>query len=216
VDVPVLEIHGKQKQQKRLNTFYEFCNVDKGILLCTDVASRGLDIPKVDWIVQFDPTDDVKEYIHRVGRTCRGADAKGKALLFLLPSELNFLKYLRAAKVELNEYDFPDSKLVNIQDQYDKLIEKNFFLNRMARDAYKSYLHAYSSHSLKDVFEINDLDLKSSAISFGMKNPPRVNLSVKVSGKTVRKNKVQNLNNNSKLFYKDSQKTKNDSRQFSR
>lgn len=216
VDVPVLEIHGKQKQQKRLNTFYEFCNVDKGILLCTDVAARGLDIPKVDWIVQFDPPDDVKEYIHRVGRTCRGANAKGKALLFLLPSELNYLKYLRAAKVELNEYDFPDSKLVNIQEQYDKLIEKNFFLNRMARDAYKSYLHAYSSHSLKDVFEVNELDLKSSAISFGMKNPPRVNLSVKVSGKTVRKNKVQNLNNNSKLFYKDSQKTKNDSRQFSR
>ena len=101
VDIPVLEIHGKQKQQKRLNTFYEFCNVEKGILLCTDVAARGLDIPKVDWIVQFDPPDDVKEYIHRVGRTCRGANSKGKALLFLLPSELNYLKYLRMAKVSL-------------------------------------------------------------------------------------------------------------------
>lgn len=71
VDVPVLSIHGRQKQQKRLNTFYEFTNADKGVLLCTDVAARGLDIPKVDWIVQYDPPDDTKDYIHRVGRTCR-------------------------------------------------------------------------------------------------------------------------------------------------
>lgn len=216
VDVPTLDIHGKQKQQKRLNTFYEFCNVEKGTLICTDVAARGLDIPAVDWIVQFDPPDDVREYIHRVGRTCRGANAKGKALLVLLPSEVNYLKYLRLAKVELNEYDFPDSKLVSIQDQFEKIIDGNYFLNRMARDAYRSYLHAYSSHSLKDVFDVNDLDLQKSAVAFGLKNPPRVNLNVRVSGKTIRKNKVQNLHQNSKLFYKDSQKTSNDTRQIMR
>ena len=72
VDLKVLDIHGKQKQQKRINTFYEFNNLSKGVLLCTDVAARGLDIPNVDWIVQFDPPEDVKEYIHRVGRTARG------------------------------------------------------------------------------------------------------------------------------------------------
>lgn len=64
VDLKVLDIHGKQKQQKRINTFYEFNNLQKGVLLCTDVAARGLDIPNVDWIVQFDPAEDVKEYIH--------------------------------------------------------------------------------------------------------------------------------------------------------
>jgi hypothetical protein len=51
---------------------------------------------------------DPKEYIHRVGRTARGASGSGKALLFLLPEELGFLKYLRAAKVALNEYEFPE------------------------------------------------------------------------------------------------------------
>ncbi|CAL1354656.1 unnamed protein product [Linum trigynum] len=63
------DIHGKQKQEKRTSTFFSFCKAEKGILLCTDVAARGLDIPAVDWIVQYDPPDEPKEYIHRVGRT---------------------------------------------------------------------------------------------------------------------------------------------------
>ncbi|RYY32262.1 DEAD/DEAH box helicase, partial [archaeon] len=73
IDVPVLDIHGKQKQAKRTSTFFDFCKAKSGILLCTDVAARGLDIPYVDWIIQYDPPDDPKEYIHRVGRTARGA-----------------------------------------------------------------------------------------------------------------------------------------------
>jgi superfamily II DNA/RNA helicase len=47
-----LFFQGKQKQTKRTTTFFQFCNADSGILLCTDVAARGLDIPDVDWIVQ--------------------------------------------------------------------------------------------------------------------------------------------------------------------
>ena len=57
IDIPVLDLHGKQKQQKRTNTFFEFSNAKQGTLLCTDVAARGLDIPAVDWIVQFDPPE---------------------------------------------------------------------------------------------------------------------------------------------------------------
>ena len=52
----------------------------------------------MDWIVQYDPPDDPKEYIHRVGRTAR-AGGCGHALLFLLPEELGFLKFLKHAKV---------------------------------------------------------------------------------------------------------------------
>ena len=52
----------------------------------------------MDWIVQYDPPDDPREYIHRVGRTAR-AGGRGHALLFLLPEELGFLKFLKHAKV---------------------------------------------------------------------------------------------------------------------
>merc|ERR1712060_864502 len=144
IDLPVMCIHGKQKQTKRTTTFFQFCNADSGILLCTDVAARGLDIPDVDWIVQFDPPDDPKEYIHRVGRTARGTKGKGKALLFLLPEEIGFLRYLRTAKVPLNEYEYPKSKISNVQSQLEKLIEKNYYLRQSAKNAYRSYLLAYN------------------------------------------------------------------------
>jgi ATP-dependent RNA helicase DDX18/HAS1 len=109
-------LQGKQKQQKRTNTFFEFCNAESGILLCTDVAARGLDIPRVDWIVQFDPPDDPRDYIHRVGRTAR-AGKVGKSLLFLLGSELGFLRFLKEAKVPLNEFTFPVDRIANVQSQ---------------------------------------------------------------------------------------------------
>lgn len=101
IDIPVTDIHGKQKQQRRTTAYFEFCQAEKGILLCTDVAARGLDIPAVDWIIQYDPPDDPKEYIHRVGRTARGKSGKGRALLLLLPEELGFLSYLKVRVIIL-------------------------------------------------------------------------------------------------------------------
>jgi ATP-dependent RNA helicase DDX18/HAS1 len=91
--------------------------------------------------VQYDPPDDPREYIHRVGRTARGAKGKGKALLFLMPEELGFLRYLKQANVPLNEYTFPPNKISNVQSQLERLVEKNYHLHRSSRDAYRSYLH---------------------------------------------------------------------------
>jgi len=186
VDLPCTCIHGKQKQSKRTETFFKFCNATEGTLLCTDVAARGLDIPLVDWIVQYDPPDDPKEYIHRVGRTARGEGGTGHALLILRPEELGFLRYLKQAKVPLNEYEFGWNKIANIQPQLEKLIEKNYFLNKSALLAYKSYVAAYAAHSLKSVFDINALDLKAVAKAFGFTVPPRVDLRVSASKKSSR------------------------------
>jgi ATP-dependent RNA helicase DDX18/HAS1 len=176
IDIPVLDLYGKQKQNKRTATFFEFCGAEKGILFCTDVAARGLDIPRVDWIIQYDPTDDPREYIHRVGRTAR-AGKSGKALMFLLPTEIGFLRYLKQAKVPLNEYEFPASKITNVQGQLEKLIEKNFYLHTSAKEAYRGYLQAYASHSLKKIFNVELLDLEKVSRSFGFTSVPAVNLS---------------------------------------
>ncbi|GAA98113.1 uncharacterized protein L969DRAFT_46604 [Mixia osmundae IAM 14324] len=190
VDIPVLDLHGKQKQQKRTNTFFEFCNAPSGVLLCTDVAARGLDIPKVDWILQFDPPDDPRDYIHRVGRTARAGKA-GRSLLFLLPSELGFLRFLKIAKVPLNEYSFPNEKIANIQGQLEKLITKNYYLHQSARDGFRSYIQSYASYSLKKIFNVHDLDLAKVAKAFGFSVPPAINIPVgtNLKGDKKRKNR---------------------------
>ncbi|EPE09292.1 atp-dependent rna helicase has1 [Ophiostoma piceae UAMH 11346] len=177
----VLDLHGKQKQAKRTATFFEFCNADNGILLCTDVAARGLDIPAVDWIVQFDPPDDGRSYVHRVGRTARGTKGRGKSLLFLLPSEAGFLAYLREARVPVVEYDFPANKVRNVQAQLEKLLAQNYYLHQSAKDGFRAYLHAYASHSLRSVFDVHKLDLTAVAKSFGFSTPPRVDLTLAAS-----------------------------------
>ena len=173
-----------RSRQNEHQPFFEFCSAESGILICTDVAARGLDIPEVDWIVQYDPPDDPKEYIHRVGRTARGSEGRGHALLFLLPQELGFLRYLKHAKVPLNEYDFSKAKVSNIQAQLEKLIEKNFFLHKSAKDAFRSYLQAYASHQQRSIFDVQTLDLQKVGVEFGFRTPPSVNLNVS-GGKTA-------------------------------
>jgi len=225
IDIPVMSIHGKQKQQKRTTTFFSFCNMKTGVLLCTDVAARGLDIPEVDWIVQFDPPDDPKEYIHRVGRTARGDQGVGRALLFLLPEEIGFLQYLqKSAKVALNEYEFPSSKISNIQSQLQRLIEKNYYLNKSAKDAYRSYLLAYASHSLRTIFNVGELDLQQVGAAFGFTAPPRVNLPISTSSSTDRKRKREQRKSSSRYSTSGhdfsasnpyGQRSSNDKRQFS-
>ncbi|XP_062312368.1 ATP-dependent RNA helicase DDX18 [Osmerus eperlanus] len=226
IDLPVMAIHGKQKQTKRTTTFFQFCNADSGILLCTDVAARGLDIPEVDWIVQYDPPDDPKEYIHRVGRTARGIDGRGHALLILRPQELGFLRYLKQAKVPLSEFEFSWTKISDIQSQMEKLIEKNYYLHKSAQEAYKSYVRAYDSHSLKQIYSVNTLNLPMVAVSFGFKVPPYVDLNVHCSTRGVKMQKrgggggfgYQKGSKNvhkSKIF-KHVNKGKRDGRQFSR
>ncbi|OEL17426.1 putative DEAD-box ATP-dependent RNA helicase 51 [Dichanthelium oligosanthes] len=133
------DIHEQLKQQKRTSTFFRFLKEKR--------AARGLDIPEVDYIVQYDPPDDPKDYIHRVGRTARGDKGKGRALLFLLPEELKLLIHLQG------------SIMTRVLEQ-ENIVGGNYFLKQSAKEAYRSYLLAYNSLSMKGIFDIHQLDLK--------------------------------------------------------
>ena len=74
-------IHGNKRQNQRLKTLEKFKRSEIKILLATDVASRGLDIPNVSHVINYDMPDTHNAYIHRIGRTGR-ADKKGIALTF--------------------------------------------------------------------------------------------------------------------------------------
>ncbi|KAK2962083.1 putative ATP-dependent RNA helicase HAS1 [Blattamonas nauphoetae] len=186
VNVTSTALHGKMKQAKRTQTFFSFCQADSGILLCTDVAARGLDIPSVDWIIQFDPPDDPTDYIHRVGRTARGLGRKGAGLLFILPSELPFLRYLDKAHIQMQEFEVKTEKIANVQKTLFDLVESNYYLGKLGREAFRAYLQAYSGHSLKSIFDVYKLDLRGVGNSFGFSEPPKTDLSLKMMGPKVR------------------------------
>ncbi|KAJ2724607.1 ATP-dependent rRNA helicase spb4 [Coemansia sp. Benny D115] len=107
--IAVHSLHGQMVQKKRQATFEAFSSLppgEAGILMCTDVASRGLDIPDVDCVVQWDPPTDPKSFAHRCGRTAR-AGRSGQALVFLNPgSEEAYVDFLALRKIPMVVGDY--------------------------------------------------------------------------------------------------------------
>ncbi|XP_033989630.1 probable ATP-dependent RNA helicase DDX31 [Trematomus bernacchii] len=102
-----LRLHGNMKQEDRTEVFKEFSVSQSGVLLCTDVAARGLHLPAVTWIIQFTPPTAAAEYVHRVGRTAR-IGGRGSSLLFLTPAETAFTTELANHNISLSEMKLED------------------------------------------------------------------------------------------------------------
>ncbi|KAM8761396.1 ATP-dependent DNA helicase DDX31 isoform 2-T4 [Acanthopagrus schlegelii] len=100
--ISCLRLHGNMKQKERSEVFQQFSMSQCGVLLCTDVAARGLDLPQVTWIVQYTPPTAVAEYVHRVGRTAR-IGGRGNSLIFLTPAETAFINELANHNISLSE-----------------------------------------------------------------------------------------------------------------
>jgi len=101
--MPILALHGKQQQMKRVEVYNDFVRKQNAVLFATDIAARGLDFPTVNWVLQFDCPEDADTYIHRVGRTARYKEG-GEALLLLLPSEeKGMVGQLQEKKVPINK-----------------------------------------------------------------------------------------------------------------
>ncbi|XP_072243226.1 ATP-dependent DNA helicase DDX31 isoform X2 [Leuresthes tenuis] len=97
-----LRLHGNMKQEERSEVFQQFSASRSGVLLCTDVAARGLDLPQVTWIIQYTPPTSAAEYVHRVGRTARIGE-RGSSLLFLTPAEMAFISELANHNISLSD-----------------------------------------------------------------------------------------------------------------
>ena len=97
----------------------------KGVyLFATDIASRGIDFPAVDWVIQYDCPESVVNYIHRAGRTAR-YKSKGNSLLFLLKSEKKFIERLEEAKVPIKKVKANSQCELTIQDSLSKILVTN-------------------------------------------------------------------------------------------
>ncbi|XP_051691319.2 ATP-dependent DNA helicase DDX31 [Oryctolagus cuniculus] len=110
-----LRLHGNMEQEERTAVFQEFARSRTGVLLCTDVAARGLDLPQVTWIVQYNAPSSPAEYIHRVGRTAR-IGCHGSSLLILAPSEAEYVNSLASHKINVCEVKMEDILSVLTRD----------------------------------------------------------------------------------------------------
>ncbi|KAH9310051.1 hypothetical protein KI387_037962 [Taxus chinensis] len=171
--VPIRCLHGRMKQTQRLLVLYKYTEETHSVLFATDVASRGLDFPSIDWVVQVDIPEDVSSYIHRVGRTARFT-AGGRSVTFLMPSELKMLTQLQAAKIPIKVIKANASKLRSISGPLAGLLSKDLDLKYMAQRAFVTYLRSIHLRPDKELFDVSKLPIEDFSASLGLPTAPRI------------------------------------------
>ncbi len=120
-------IHGGMEQKKRLRVLDEFKKKGTGVLVCTDVAARGLDIENVSHVYNYDIPSEPKDYIHRIGRTAR-AGKEGKAITILASRDYErFGNLIQSKEINITSKQLPKLEIVRIRiDQGDRSRGRNF------------------------------------------------------------------------------------------
>lgn len=112
VDIDAVNMHGDKDQSERTKALESFRNGEVRMLIATDVSSRGIDLPSVDYVVNYDVPDVPENYIHRVGRTGRGMN-KGFAVTLCAPEEKEYLNAIEeyvGEKIEVIDMSKDDRK----------------------------------------------------------------------------------------------------------
>lgn len=173
-DFGLYGLHGKMKNN-RYKIFDTFKSADSGILLCTDVMARGVDIPEVNWVIQYDVPNSASSFVHRSGRTAR-IGRTGYSLTMLMANEDAYPNFiLRNQKVALQQ------KKALKSDNYEEIINsiRQMQLNdRLVFDkanrAFVSYIQAYSKHECNLILRVKDLNICKLAYGFGLLKLPRM------------------------------------------
>ncbi|KII95178.1 hypothetical protein PLICRDRAFT_34015 [Plicaturopsis crispa FD-325 SS-3] len=188
-------LHGHLPPAARTRTLAAFSSAlstpsSPAILLATDVAARGLDLPNVDVVIQFDPPSDPKAFSHRCGRTAR-AGRSGRAWALLVGREREYVDFMKVRKIPLKErpylsagdsFDLSDDPEARPEDpavpSFQAKIRQVLLTDRTLHDkaakAFVSFVRAYSKHEASYIFRIKDLDLVGVAKSFGLLRLPRM------------------------------------------
>ncbi|EDS45882.1 DEAD box ATP-dependent RNA helicase [Culex quinquefasciatus] len=193
--VTFFKLHGKMTQIERSSVFKEFRAARTAVLLCTDVAARGIDVPSVDLVVQYHAPQILADYVHRVGRTAR-AGQSGKAVLFLDPAETDFVKHLGEKQISLAE-ERPEplfgriGVLMNpgghgrnknreqaaqeLQQRFERLVAAEKELSSGAAKAFVSWVRYYSNFpkELRRMFAIRAVNMGHYAKCLGLRDPPK-------------------------------------------
>ena len=171
---PLAALHGKQSQAKRVAVFRAFAARSGGaVLVATDVAARGLDVPDVDWVVQLDAPEDADAYVHRVGRAARNG-RRGDALLVVAPHERARVDAaLAAAGLRVDVVRADPRRARSVRAHVDALVASRPEARAAAVRCFRAYVRAAALHAGADAAA---LPLAAYARSLGLPTAPRVAL----------------------------------------
>ncbi|KAG9657109.1 ATP-dependent rRNA helicase SPB4, partial [Aureobasidium melanogenum] len=176
----IVPLHGKHPPNVRTKNFGKFVNsIEPSILLTTDVAARGLDIPSVDLVVQLDPPSDPKTFLHRCGRAGR-AGRRGLAVTFLSKGkEEDYVEFLRIRKTPISPLTTPaieptEEEANETTRKIREVLKSDRALHDKAQRAFVSWVQAYSKHSASSIFRVQDLDWDELGHSWGLLRLPRM------------------------------------------
>ena len=178
--IPLTCLHGKIKQEKRTLIYLDYTRKKAACMFATDIASRGLDFPEVDWVIQVDVPEDAAMYIHRVGRTARH-QAKGRSLCMVLANEEAPLNNLLAEKgVSVKKLTVNPKINFTVHNKAAALLAQESSYVLLAKKAFTGYLRSLSLlHNYRvDVHTINvDGFAKSLGLPFTPKLPSSILLA---------------------------------------
>ncbi|KAK2733922.1 ATP-dependent RNA helicase dbp4 [Onygenales sp. PD_40] len=190
--IPLLHLHGRQKQGARVDITKKFSAAKSACLFATDIAARGLDFPAVDWVIQVDCPEDADTYIHRAGRTAR-YERNGRAVLFLEPSEeAGMIKRLEQKKIPIEKINVRAKKQQSVKNQLQNMCFKDPALKYLGQKAFISYVKSIHVQKDKEVFIVKDLPLEEYAASLGLPGAPRIKF-IKGEDTKSRKNAPRQL-----------------------
>ena len=169
----LLALHGKASPKARMASYRRFVEASSAVLACTDVAARGLDIPNVDWIIQYDAPLDPKVFVHRIGRTAR-MGALGNTLLLLTEAEMAYVEFLRLRHIDLQRVEPAADCAEDVPALAKELAKRDRSVFLASQDAFVTYTRGYREHQCSYIFRLEKLDLAALARGMGLLRLPRL------------------------------------------
>ncbi|KAL7624589.1 ATP-dependent rRNA helicase spb4 [Parahypoxylon ruwenzoriense] len=175
----LVPLHGKYEAKVREKNFAKFLNsTQPSVLLTTDVAARGLDFPQVDLVVQIDPPSDPKSFLHRCGRAGR-AGRKGLSVLFLQPTEEDYVPFLDVRKTPISpltrpEISVSEAEASQTSERVRDTVKQDRALHDKAQKAFVSWVRSYSKHTASSIFRVADLDWTDLGHAWGLLRLPKM------------------------------------------
>ena len=167
------EINSNINQTERIKNLDDFQKGKKKFLIATDIAGRGIDIEKVENVINFQMPLIGERYIHRIGRTAR-YKSQGNSILFVSSKEEEFINELKNKEIDIKKIKFSSNKISNMQTVVRSILSEHSELISAAEKAISSYLKSINMFSNKKIYNIKNIDLNKLALSYGLVSSPEL------------------------------------------